>query len=494
MTSFVHCRGCGTEIHETAPTCPKCGAPQNIGNASGAAVQPMRESKTARDAKTAKSAETESLDIEYSEVPFYRRRWFYLISVLFFVPLTALIAMTGPLYYQQKGEVKKLPTSARVTFVIIGAFSIVLVLLRGITMLGASGAQGHACADEATTGLVKEIFLKDVKTSLSVLGSEADNLSLIKALDVKVTGVRTNGSQKAKSKLSCTANLEITIPADSMRFINSRKVMDAAASDNAFRSLSIEGNVAHDQINYTSQLADNGTEFFVELKGSDGMQGVISWIAFWQLQNRKEQRDNPAAANSSTAPSPAPAESVLTPPAKVDSGEAVVKAAAANLETKSAATVASDEKDSPPVVANLCTSSETVLLACTTGKKLISVCGTKGLSANSGQIFYRLAPVGQAPEMTYPDGNQTPKTAFKQGSFRITNERSGSFLSFSRGDFRYVVYSGEGNAQNYSGVAVERAGKRIASLRCEGDVNDNLDTGVFSKLGVATDSAIFEPQ
>jgi uncharacterized membrane protein YhaH (DUF805 family) len=27
---MVFCRGCGKEIHETAPTCPHCGAPQNI--------------------------------------------------------------------------------------------------------------------------------------------------------------------------------------------------------------------------------------------------------------------------------------------------------------------------------------------------------------------------------------------------------------------------------------------------------------------------------
>jgi hypothetical protein len=203
-------------------------------------------------------------------------------------------------------------------------------------------------------------------------------------LDIKVTGVRTNDAQRSKSKLSCTANLEITIPADSIKVVNNRTFKDAASSDNAFRSMTIEGNIARGQITYTSQLADNGKEFFVEIKGSDGMQGVIQMIAFWQLQYRKEQRDNPAAANSSAAPSPAPAESVVAPPAKVDSGEAVVKAAAANLETKSAATVASDEKDSPPIVANLCTSSETVLFACTTGKKLISVCGTKGLSASAG--------------------------------------------------------------------------------------------------------------
>jgi TM2 domain-containing membrane protein YozV len=29
MTVMVHCRGCGKDIHETAVTCPACGAPQH---------------------------------------------------------------------------------------------------------------------------------------------------------------------------------------------------------------------------------------------------------------------------------------------------------------------------------------------------------------------------------------------------------------------------------------------------------------------------------
>jgi hypothetical protein len=34
--SMVFCRGCGKEIHETAPVCPHCGAPQNLPSSSNA--------------------------------------------------------------------------------------------------------------------------------------------------------------------------------------------------------------------------------------------------------------------------------------------------------------------------------------------------------------------------------------------------------------------------------------------------------------------------
>ncbi|MET3116048.1 uncharacterized membrane protein YhaH (DUF805 family) [Undibacterium sp. GrIS 1.8] len=34
--SMVFCRGCGKEIHETAPTCPHCGASQTVSSTSSA--------------------------------------------------------------------------------------------------------------------------------------------------------------------------------------------------------------------------------------------------------------------------------------------------------------------------------------------------------------------------------------------------------------------------------------------------------------------------
>ncbi len=39
--SMVFCRGCGKEIHETAVTCPSCGAPQNIPNSGKLSSSPV---------------------------------------------------------------------------------------------------------------------------------------------------------------------------------------------------------------------------------------------------------------------------------------------------------------------------------------------------------------------------------------------------------------------------------------------------------------------
>ncbi len=38
--AMVFCRGCGKEIHDTAPMCPKCGAPQHAISATGSDGMP----------------------------------------------------------------------------------------------------------------------------------------------------------------------------------------------------------------------------------------------------------------------------------------------------------------------------------------------------------------------------------------------------------------------------------------------------------------------
>jgi hypothetical protein len=104
MTNFVSCRGgCGSQLHETAPTCPKCGAPQQqMAAASGVAVA---------DPPSA-----------YSQVPWYRRRWFLIVSLMTIAPIAAVVALTGPMYYDAKGVVKTFPKNFKTSIVIMSVY------------------------------------------------------------------------------------------------------------------------------------------------------------------------------------------------------------------------------------------------------------------------------------------------------------------------------------------------------------------------------------
>lgn len=81
MSEFVQCIGCGATIHKTATACPKCGAPQiAIGDARSVPIGGVAE----------------------STVPWFRKRWFVLLSLVTITPIASLLAMTGNIHYTGK--------------------------------------------------------------------------------------------------------------------------------------------------------------------------------------------------------------------------------------------------------------------------------------------------------------------------------------------------------------------------------------------------------
>lgn len=170
----------------------------------------------------------------------------------------------------------------------------------------------------------------------------------------------------------------------------------------------------------------------------------------------------PAVAATGTAPAPAMATST----------SAVASASAPATGSTPAAVQAAPVSSTP--VATLCTTSEQVVFSCSTGKKLVSLCASPNLKADTGTMTYRVGNVGQPLEMQYPDAGVRSQTAFKQGT--LTYARGGVvFVSFERGDYRYVVFSGSGHGWTNEGVVVEKAGKRIAHLACVGNAQSVLD-------------------
>ena len=95
MTTFVHCRGCGAQIHETAIACPKCGAPQQ--------ASAHQSASTASKA----SASSSSPPNAYAAVPLLRRRWLVLLLLITLTPIASIVAMTGEVFYKGAGRVVK---------------------------------------------------------------------------------------------------------------------------------------------------------------------------------------------------------------------------------------------------------------------------------------------------------------------------------------------------------------------------------------------------
>jgi uncharacterized membrane protein YvbJ len=111
MTSFVSCRGCAHQIHETAVSCPKCGTPATpVAQPASAIVKPTIEN--------------------YTQVPWFRKRWFAILCVLAFMPAFLIIAFTGDIYHEKNGELKTLPKRSRMTVLVIFLVLVVIQLMK----------------------------------------------------------------------------------------------------------------------------------------------------------------------------------------------------------------------------------------------------------------------------------------------------------------------------------------------------------------------------
>jgi hypothetical protein len=187
-------------------------------------------------------------------------------------------------------------------------------------------------------------------------------------------------------------------------------------------------------------------------------------------------------------------------------GQQIVPQANAMMDVVTAMTFTEASPAAPPVAAPasstaasasaavqptspLCVAGEQAVFACSTAKKQIAVCANGGLTNDAVQLAYRIANVGQPVEMTHPANASAAKTAFKFGSEAFMPGQSMSYLTFDKGDIRYVVYSALGKGLDKSGVVVEQGGKRIANLVCTAELIDRLDA--LDSAGIPTDSRSF---
>jgi uncharacterized membrane protein YvbJ len=102
---MVFCRGCGKEIHETAHTCPQCGAPQ--GNLTSMKNPPYSS---------------------YDEVPVYRKNWFAILCSFIFFPAVIILLLTGDIYYESKGQLKIYSKGAKMFFYVLGLIMIASII------------------------------------------------------------------------------------------------------------------------------------------------------------------------------------------------------------------------------------------------------------------------------------------------------------------------------------------------------------------------------
>jgi hypothetical protein len=124
MMAMVFCRGCGKQIHETAPACPSCGAPQVVAPAPGAGAAkansaPPEVVSAGWKKKFALIDKAGGVDMpNASKLTFWQR---------FTVKYNFWAFLFGPIYYMVKGMWKRAITLTGAAIVL----TIVLAVVAG---------------------------------------------------------------------------------------------------------------------------------------------------------------------------------------------------------------------------------------------------------------------------------------------------------------------------------------------------------------------------
>jgi hypothetical protein len=154
--SMVFCRGCAKEIHETAPSCPGCGAPQNVPQSQAAAAaglnnesEAISESWKSRFALLEKAGGVKIPNIKNLQFGERRKVVFNVWGFLF-----------GPLYYLAKGMWKKAISLLGVAILAIVVLEVICKTI-GISDTVTNFVAGAIFATRATIDYYKKVKLGD---------------------------------------------------------------------------------------------------------------------------------------------------------------------------------------------------------------------------------------------------------------------------------------------------------------------------------------------
>ena len=130
-----------------------------------------------------------------------------------------------------------------------------------------------------------------------------------------------------------------------------------------------------------------------------------------------------------------------------------------------------------------CLDAEQNLFSCTTGRNLVSVCGSADLSGSAGWLQYRFGPPG-APQLSQPARDAAWRERVSAGTVMYSGG-GGAYLMFHNPPYRTTVYSADGRGWGHkAGVVVDKQDKRLANLRCRQAETSELGPDLFERAQI----------
>ncbi|MDE1557006.1 MULTISPECIES: hypothetical protein [Comamonas] len=352
-------------------------------------------------------------------------------------------------------------------------------------VLAGCGSKTPTCADAETVSLVKQIYQQQFDKQHKDMSEERQKRVQFTVKDTAVTleNITTDASNPDTGKAMCSAQLTTVLPEDAVKAEPQMEQYMRAIYER--QGAVLEGTKLRGNVEYTAQRTEDTGVLQVALSGFMPFMGYFHDIAMDRYD--RMLRAQAAAKKSVEAQmSAAPSASMAEMEAETE-GVPSESAPSAAAPQQSQATINEQIQAAQPVpgqtaaVPTLCSADETPVFACSTGKKRASLC----MASSGSQLTYRLAPLDAAPEMVYPANAATASTAFKQGSHTGSTEQALPYVSFDKGNYRYVVY---GRTTTEQGILVEQSGKRIADLHCQGERLSELGMSKMQSLSLNQDT------
>jgi hypothetical protein len=144
-----------------------------------------------------------------------------------------------------------------------------------------------------------------------------------------------------------------------------------------------------------------------------------------------------------------------------------------------------------PAVVTHCAPTEQVIFSCETPQhKVVSLCASSPLTSTSGYMQYRFGKTSHDPEFVYPATQEHPKHYFQSGTLTYAGG-GGAYMKFSNGEYTYVVFTGIGRGWAKEGVVVEKSGKQLAYLSCQGAWTSEIGPVLFEQAAIPQDPSDF---
>ena len=358
-----------------------------------------------------------------------------------------------------------------------------------VVLLAACGDKVPSCADPATVSLVQQIYQQSFDKEHASMSPERQRSVQITSKNTKVTveSITTARSDESTGKKTCSAVLTSVMPQDAIP--TDQRMLNHLRGTYEPQGAALDGNTVKGNVTYTVQRTEDSKEILVKLTGHLAFMGLFHDLAMLRVFDKSEAEiakiagEAPPAAAAKAAEPTSPEVSPVAQPAPAVAMPAPANTAPAAAPVTPPANVTAAA--TPVTVPHLCTAAETPIFACSTDKKRASVC--TGRAGGNEQLAYRIAPLEGAVEMEYPSAGTGAASAFQRGSQVGQDGAAVNFLSFDKGNYRYVVYASDGDNRQ-KGVLVEQSGKRIADLRCQSDAMSRLDPAQLQKMGLSLDS------